>query len=81
MGHFLGPDDQHHSESSVFIASSLGQYIMNGYVCTHSTVVLCIICKVAKIIVYSLTVALTNMKLGGEMKLCDLTNNIVFKSM
>ena len=29
----------------------------------------------------SLTAVLTNMKLGGEMKLCDLMNNIMFESM
>ena len=27
----------------------------------------------------SLTAALTNVKLGKEMKLCDLTNNVMFK--
>ena len=37
ISQFLGPDDQHHSESSVFLA--LGQYIMNGYVCTYGSTV------------------------------------------
>ena len=29
----------------------------------------------------SITAALTNMKLGGEMKLCDPTNSVMFKSV